>query len=317
MNKITINFIDIFDFFIENVQTETKQKLTFDQMIMFRETNKIIKEISDKIQPFVEINYYYGLIMVKHLESNWEIESFKNKFDQEIFSHFKIISLKVHIPPYPRLDYIDSFIDFMSNNPNLIHINKINFRSTFYNFKEFKNFLEVLGRYKYLVHLNLEEMGIGSEEIDILTCVLRLQCHVLSHLYLRDNEIRSIGAEILAEVLPLMTSLRHLDIASNHIHTDGLENFARMFSQCTTLTSLDISDNNHNPNYRGFVSFIGMLPWSASLVNIDLSENGIENLGEILSQCTSLKTLNVALNYISVEELSNIEKMFRHCNIYK
>jgi hypothetical protein len=60
-----------------------------------------------------------------------------------------------------------------------------------------------------------------------------------------------------------------------------------------------------------------MLPWSASLVNIDLSENGIENLGEILSQCTSLKTLNVALNYISVEELSNIEKMFIHCNIYK
>lgn len=308
MNKITINFIDIFDFFIENIQTETKQNLTFEHLIMLRETNKIIKEISDKIQPFVKVIYLY-----KTYKKN-QLKFFFNS--QEMLNHFKIISLEVENHAIATSDPIKSLINLISNNHNMKHINQINLSNYKFEIQEFIKLSVVFNQYKYLDHLNLQCNHFGPKETKILTGVL-VQCPGLSRLDLRYNEIRSEGAEILAKVIPLCTSLRYLDIGWNYIHSNGLENFARMFSQCTTLTSLDISDNNDNPNYHGFVSFVGMLPWSESLVNINLSTNGIKNVGEILSHSTSLTELNLYDNNISIGELSNLAKMFRHCKIYK
>ena len=54
---IPINFIDIFDIFIEITQTKSKQNLTLRQLLILREANKKIKEKSDIIQPYAEAEY--------------------------------------------------------------------------------------------------------------------------------------------------------------------------------------------------------------------------------------------------------------------
>ena len=64
---IHYKFFDIIEIFIENNQTPTKQNLTLKQMLILRETNKKIKETSDNIRPFVEVDYDFGYLEKKKL----------------------------------------------------------------------------------------------------------------------------------------------------------------------------------------------------------------------------------------------------------
>lgn len=58
-------FVNIIEIFIENNQTPTKQNLTFKQLLILRETNKKIKEASDNIRPFIEVDYDFGYLEKK------------------------------------------------------------------------------------------------------------------------------------------------------------------------------------------------------------------------------------------------------------
>jgi Ran GTPase-activating protein (RanGAP) involved in mRNA processing and transport len=297
-------FFDIIEIFIENNQTPIKQNFTLKQLLILRETNKKIKEASDNIRPFIEVDYDFG-----YLEKKEALVIITKII--KMTRYFKFSSLRM-----------DKFAIMLDNDSigcfyetiKLINLCTANLRyiqhtdTTFEEREYIELFAEVLPQCISLNFLDLSNNHFETEDIEILAESL-LQCQVLNHLDLSNCEIKSKDSEILTRALIQCTTLKHLDFEYNSIDSDGLETFARMFSQWSTLTSLDISNSNRN----GLVSFEGMLPWNTSLVHIDLSENGIEKLGRVLSQCKSLTNLNLSSNNIGNTENENLAKAFQHC----
>ena len=133
---IRINFIDIFDIFIEITQTKSKQNLTLRQLLILREANKKIKEKSDIIQPYAEAEYStYGSVFYNTTEGENKFHKKKLKeieISHDMFRHFKIISLNIDDQREHNLEYINSIIhlisNLISNQQNLIRINLSGFQ---------------------------------------------------------------------------------------------------------------------------------------------------------------------------------------------
>lgn len=325
---IRINFIDIFDIFIETTQTKTKQNLTLIQLLILREANKKIKEKSDIIQPYTEAKYStYGCMYYNTTEG-------ENKFHKknlkeiekshDMFRHFKIISLDIDDRREHNLEYINSIINLISNlisnQQNLIRINLSGFQ--FLN--KFKKIVNLLPQCQFLNNLILSDVISSNYEFTKLANVL-IQCPVLTHLDINSCGIEfeslskediSENIEILTGAIPQCKMLTNLIFCNNKLGPRGLLKFASMFSQCTNITSLDISENNDLNVIEDLVSFIGVTSFSTSLVHINLMSNGIGRLGQVFSECSSLTSLYLSCNDIcttDIEETEDLQQVFKQC----
>ena len=331
---IRINFIDIFDIFIEITQTKSKQNLTLRQLLILREANKKIKEKSDIIQPYAEAEYstcghnsYY--FNTTEGENKFHKKKLKEiEISHDMFRHFKIISLNIDDQREHNLEYINSIIhlisNLISNQQNLIRINLSGFQ--FLN--KCKKIFNLLTQCQFLNNLILSNVITSSYEFTKLANML-IQCPVLTHLdinscgfefeSLSKKEI-SENIEILIGAIPQCKMLTNLIFRQNKLGPGGLLKFASMFSQCTNITSLDISQNNDAYPFchhlEDLVSFIGVPSWSTSLVHIDLGGNGIGRLGKVFSQCSSLTSLDLSSNNIctaDIEETEDLQQVFKQC----
>lgn len=323
---IPINFIDIFDIFIEITQTKSKQNLTLRQLLILREANKKIKEKSDIIQPYAEAEYStYGYNFYNTTEGENKFHKKKLKEIEksyDMFKHFKIISLEINDERGYNLEYINSIINLISNQQNLICINLISFQFQ----DKFEKFFNLLTQCQFLNNLILSNVLTSSYEFTKLANVL-IQCPVLTHLDINscgiEFEFESLSKEDISENIKILTGaipqckmLTNLIFSHNKLGPGGLLKFASMFSQCTNITSLDISQNNDPYDIVDLVSFIGVPSWSTSLVHIDLSENGIGRLGQVFSECSSLTSLDLSSNHIcttNIEESEDLQQVFKHC----
>jgi len=307
---MTINFNDIIEILIENIQTKSKQNLTLKQLIILRETNKKIKVNSDNIQPFAEAEYTYtrdnhntdNEKAIKHILKSYNM-----------FRLFKIISLDIYLDQVAYtasdyIDYINSVFDLINNHKNLIHIKFTSF--SFYD-SHFDKFAKLFSQLPFLSTLELKNCIEDINDIKILTTILP-QCQVLSHLNLSCSDLKFEHIKILSVVLSECNVLTTLDLSFNSMGPDGLKIIAEVLPQCTNLTKLDLSYNNS----EDLVNFIGVPSWSTSLVHIDLSENGIGRLGNIFSQCSSINYLNLCDNAIctkDIEETEDLREVFEQC----
>jgi Ran GTPase-activating protein (RanGAP) involved in mRNA processing and transport len=306
--RMTTNLICIFEILIENIQTISEQNLTLKQLIILRETNKKIKVNSDIIQPFAEAKYTYtrdnhntdNEKAIKHILKSYNM-----------FRLFKIISLDIYYDQvdYTTTDYINSVLDLINNHKNLIHIKFTGF--SFYDI-HFEKFAKLFSQLPFLSTLKLKNcIEKDINDIKILTTILP-HCQVLSHLNLSNCDLKFEHIKILSTVLSECNVLTTLDLSFNFMGHNGLQIIAEVLPQCTNLNNLDLSYNNS----EDLVNFIGVPPWSTSLVHIDLSDNGIARLGNIFSECSLLTYLNLCGNAIctkDIEETEHLQEVFKQC----
>lgn len=94
-----------------------------------------------------------------------------------------------------------------------------------------------------LTSVNLSNCNVNDTRTSLLTNVLKGHCKLVE-LNLRDNEITSVGVEVLSNLFSVL-SLRSLNLAENRVGDRGAQQLLDLLKYNTSLTELNLNHNFH------------------------------------------------------------------------
>lgn len=102
-----------------------------------------------------------------------------------------------------------------------------------------------LGKQVNLVHLNLRDAGLGTENTDKVLKAIKNSSYygTLKYLDLSGNEVDPDVTETLSSLLGAFHSLEELYLDDNEIGTDGITSIAKNISKLTNLTTFSACTN--------------------------------------------------------------------------
>jgi hypothetical protein len=207
--------------------------------------------------------------------------------------------------------------------------------------------MKLLSLNKTVKRLNLRDNDINDTGVKYISDFL-LQNKTITDLDLSLNEISEIGLGLIANWLLDNNTITSLDIYSNTIYTNyniilsllqtksltylglgrvyisngngGFNSIIESLKTNTTLKYIDLNCNSIVKNSNRFSILIEeLIKTNKSLTRIDLCQNGIdEKDGRIilnaLKENTTLKTLGLIGNGITLETMNEIEMMLNYRN---
>jgi Ran GTPase-activating protein (RanGAP) involved in mRNA processing and transport len=139
--------------------------------------------------------------------------------------------------------------------------------------------------------------AVGPKAFAVLTQVLGLQ-RGLTHIDLRQCDIRDIGCKNLAIALEVHSVVRFLGLSHNRIRRTGAKMLARALKKCTSLQHIDMSCNVLGS--RGLLCIQQPLRLQSNLRHVDFSNCGFDDVA-FFWMCDAL-ALSDSLRYISLSD---------------
>jgi Ran GTPase-activating protein (RanGAP) involved in mRNA processing and transport len=154
---------------------------------------------------------------------------------------------------------------------------------------------------------------VGPQAFAALAQVLGFQ-KCLTHIDLRECDVRDIGCKNLAVVLETHCVVQFLGLSRNRIRRTGSKLLSRALKKCTTLQHIDMSHNDIGP--RGCMCIQQPLRVQANLRHVDLSDCGFDDDSffwtcDALANCSSLRYLALSDNGIGPKEAEMFAKALK------
>ena len=154
---------------------------------------------------------------------------------------------------------------------------------------------------------------VGPRAFAILTQVLGLQ-KGLTHIDLRECDIRDIGCKNLAVALEVHCVVQFLGLSRNRILRKGSKMLSRALKKCTTLQHIDMSRNPIGP--RGCMCIQQPLRSQTSLRHIDFSDCGFDDdsffwICDAMASSSSLRHIGLSDNDIGPQEAEIFAKALK------
>ena len=168
-------------------------------------------------------------------------------------------------------------------------------------YDDIKIIIKLLKKSKVTMTLKMSNNQLTLEDTEFTNAIATNK--TVQNLWLRNNNIGSIGANNLAKSLKSNRTLKSILLTGNRIGHDGIASLAKALLENDTLESISL---NENPiGIRGIESMATLLSSGECslkilyLNKINLGDEGIRILANALTENDTLKCLEIANNNIS------------------
>lgn len=239
-----------------------------------------------------------------------------NKFDHLKFSESELLDVSNRNFPEYEMQIIDEIIKYNSF-AKIIYLqnNHIGVSSELENDTSLNNNINSLTKNliinSNLIGLNLAQNNLGSIGAKLI-CEVIVNNKRIKWLNISSNDIGDEGAYHIGDTLRTNESLKWLELNDNKICAYGVKKIAESLIINKCLKKLEIGNNNSTD--IGIISLAQMIDINNSLDWLDVSSNkitivGVKMLFKALSENKVLKYVNLWDNNATYKEINRIDKL--------
>ena len=198
---------------------------------------------------------------------------------------------------------VQSFVPFLRNNDNLLHLN---FKFFDVNLQCARNIGLLLSQKSSLKRLNFDDISLDDEGLVQIAAALKSQPQI-EELLLKSNSLVRDGYVALGRALERCLGLRELQLWTDfeREHDDNSENWldtlAEGLKHCHNLTSLDLEGNQMKDGSRSLSKLFqsdNCRLERLELGQMDIGDDGLTILATGLASLPSLRRLDLSDNSI-------------------